>query len=140
VTILTARRPVLMAALALMCVVGVAGQDARSASGESVERGRETFRQYCAACHGNGGRGDATGARALNPPPADLTTLSRRHGAFPAALVEATLKGTDQTKAHSSGMMVWKALFLADANGDEAVANARVGDVIAFIGSIQRKR
>ena len=59
--------------------------------------------------------------------------------AFPTERVEATLKGTDQTKLHTPGMMVWKALFLADANGNETTANARMKDVIAFIGSLQAK-
>jgi len=49
------------------------------------------------------------------------------------------LKGTDQTKAHTPGMTAWKALFLADANGNEATADAHVKEVIAFIASLQAK-
>jgi hypothetical protein len=36
-------------------------------------------------------------------------------------------------------MTAWKALFLADANGNETTADARVKDVIAFIASLQAK-
>ena len=75
----------------------------------------------------------------MTPRPTDLTTLSKRYGVFPAERVEATLKGTDQAKAHTPGMMAWKALFLADANGNETTANARMKDVIAFIASLQVK-
>jgi high-affinity iron transporter len=39
----------------------------------SLKRGAEVFRRDCAGCHGELGRGDGVGARALNPPPADLT-------------------------------------------------------------------
>jgi hypothetical protein len=46
------------------------------------------------------------------------------------------LKRADETKAHAPGMMAWRALFLADANGNEAATNARVKD---FIASLQRK-
>ena len=75
----------------------------------------------------------------MKPRPTDLTTLTKRYGAFPTERVETTLKGTNQMTAHTPGMMVWKALFLADANGNEATANVRVNDVIAFITSLQRK-
>jgi hypothetical protein len=75
----------------------------------------------------------------MKPQPANLTTLTKRYGVFPSDRVEPTLKGTDRTKAHSPGMMVWTALFLADANGDEVAANGRVPDVMAFIASLQSK-
>lgn len=32
------------------------------------------FKQYCAPCHGDGGKGDGMAAAAFNPRPADLTT------------------------------------------------------------------
>ena len=105
----------------------------------AIERGRAVYEQNCATCHGKRGKGDAPGASTMKPPPTDLTMLTRRHGAFPAERVEATLKGTDQTKAHTPGMTVWKALFLADANGNETTADAHVKDVIAFIASLQAK-
>ena len=105
----------------------------------AIERGRAVYEQNCATCHGKRGKGDAPGASTMKPPPTDLTMLTRRHGAFPAERVEATLKGTDQTKAHTPGMMAWKALFLADANGNETTADAHVKDVIAFIASLQAK-
>lgn len=58
----------------------------------------------------------------------------------PAALVEAILKGTDPVAAHGSpGMMIWGAFFLADANGNQATADARIQDVVTFIESIQVK-
>jgi mono/diheme cytochrome c family protein len=105
----------------------------------AIERGRAVYEQNCATCHGKRGKGDAPGASTMKPPPTDLTMLTRRNGAFPAERVEATLKGTDQTKAHTPGMTAWKALFLADANGNETTADAHVKDVIAFIASLQAK-
>ena len=35
--------------------------------------GEEAFRQFCVACHGEGGRGDGPAAAGLKPPPADFT-------------------------------------------------------------------
>ncbi|MGE5758971.1 MAG: FTR1 family protein [Gemmatimonadota bacterium] len=59
----------------------LAGRLARSAGGAlfpmpitppSLARGAELYRQHCASCHGDAGRGDGPGARGLSPPPADL--------------------------------------------------------------------
>jgi mono/diheme cytochrome c family protein len=117
----------------------VAGQEATPQSRGVIERGHALFEQNCSTCHGKRGKGDARGAATMNPRPTDLTTLSKRYGAFPAERIAATLKGTDQTKAHSPTMMAWKALFLADANGNEATADVRVKEVVAFIASLQVK-
>jgi high-affinity iron transporter len=38
----------------------------------SLARGAEVYKQQCASCHGDGGRGDGPGARGLTPPPANL--------------------------------------------------------------------
>ena len=140
-SILVAGRRVLMFVIVTIgCAAAlVAGQGATAPSRGAIERGHAVFEQNCATCHGKRGRGDAPGASTMKPPPTNLTTLTTRYGAFPAERVEATLKGTDQTKAHTPGMMAWKALFLADANGNETTADARVKDVIAFIASIQAK-
>ncbi len=53
-------------ALALFLMTMAFGQDA--------EKGKATFGQYCATCHGAAGKGDGPGAAALNPKPKDLTT------------------------------------------------------------------
>jgi len=106
----------------------------------AVERGKETFQQSCAVCHGDRGNGKGPAAPALTPRPADLTMLARQKGAFPAAQVTAALKGTDPVVAHGNpGMMIWGAMFLAEANGDQAKADARISDVVKFIESIQVK-
>ena len=45
----------------------------------------------------------------------------------------------DEGRASTPTMMAWKALFLADVNGNETTADAHVKDVIAFIASLQAK-
>jgi mono/diheme cytochrome c family protein len=42
-------------------------------SAATLAAGRELFLQYCAACHGQGGKGDGPKARGLAARPADLT-------------------------------------------------------------------
>ena len=141
VSIFVEARRVLMLVLVVLCGV-TSVVDAQQPAGpgrEAIDRGRTTYRQYCASCHGNSGRGDAPGSAQMKPRPTNLTRLTRQYGTCPAERIEATLKGTDRTTSHSSAMMVWRAFFLADAKGDEAAANMRVKDVTAFIASIQSK-
>ena len=108
---------------------------------QAVMTGGATFREYCAVCHGERGRGNGPAAGALTPRPTDLTKLTRRAGTFPAAHITAVLKGADAVVAHGiPAMMVWGALFLADANGSQAAADARISDVVQFIASVQEHK
>ena len=126
---------------AACCLVSAAGlaQTPSKPLAPTAAQGKETFQQSCAICHGDRGRGNGPAASALTPRPADLSMMTKRNGTFPAAHIEAVLKGVDPTGAHTNVMMMWRALFLADANGDEAVASARVNSLVKFIESIQRK-
>jgi high-affinity iron transporter len=38
-----------------------------------LEAGHATYKQYCVACHGEGGKGDGPAAGVLKPPPRDHT-------------------------------------------------------------------
>jgi cytochrome c553 len=106
----------------------------------AVERGKATYRESCAPCHGESGRGNGPAADAMKNRPTNLTTLAKQKGSFRASDVEASIKGTSQVVAHGSpGMMVWGAFFLAEANGNQARADARIGDLLAFIESIQAR-
>jgi len=42
---------------------------------DSLDRGRQLYRQKCAVCHGEGGRGDGPVAKAMAPPPANFLDL-----------------------------------------------------------------
>ncbi|MBT3337625.1 MAG: cytochrome c [Anaerolineae bacterium] len=44
-----------------------------TADAESIARGQEVFRIYCAECHGDGGMGDGQTGELLNPSPAVLS-------------------------------------------------------------------
>ena len=119
---------------------GFAQPPVKPIASTAVERGQDTFRQSCAVCHGDRGNGKGQAAPSLEPRPTDLTTLTKRNGTFPADLVEATIKAADPIPAHRPpGMQAWHALFLADANGNQTEADARIRDLITFIDSIQVK-
>lgn len=56
--------------------------------------GAEDFADFCASCHGLGGKGDGDAAALLDRKPADLTGLSARNkGVFPATRVMAKIWG-----------------------------------------------
>lgn len=43
---------------------------------ELLARGKASYAAFCAACHGAAGAGDGPAAKALRPPPPDLTALT----------------------------------------------------------------
>jgi mono/diheme cytochrome c family protein len=103
-----------------------------------LQRGKASYQDRCAVCHGDHGKGDGPAADALRAKPTNLATLRKVNGSFPAARIEASIKGTDPVVAHGiPGMMVWGAFFLADANGDQAGADVRIRDVVTYIKSLQ---
>ena len=129
-----------VAACGLASAAGPAQTTSQPAAAAAIERGRATYREHCAVCHGDRGRGDGPAAASLTPRPTNLTTMTRVTGAFPGAHIAATIKGTDPVVAHGNpGMMIWGAIFLADANGSQARADERVNDLVRFIESIQVK-
>lgn len=87
--------------------------------------GRATFDQFCAPCHGAGGRGTGPISSLLTANPLDLTTLSRGHGGrFPLEYLEGIPRasGPDPTGAHRSEQMpVWGPVFLS-VDGSAALA------------------
>lgn len=105
--------------------------------------GSDLFTAYCASCHGPAGKGDGPAAGALKIPPADLTSLARRHsGAYPAGLVRDRLTGIagpGGSKAHgSTEMPVWGAIF-KELDASAAVARVRVDNLVKYLEAIQAK-
>jgi mono/diheme cytochrome c family protein len=132
--------PIVVAAFGALSLVSTATLAQTATPERAVDRGKAMFRESCAACHGANGKGDGPASDAMKRRPTNLTTLARQQGGFRASELEASIKGTSQVVAHGSpGMMVWGALFLADANGNQAKADARISDLVAFIESIQGK-
>jgi len=99
---------------AVPIVVAVAATAARG--GEFADGNRELFVKYCAACHGEDGKGAGAAASALRQPPPDLTRLSRDNGGeFPLGRVMRAIDGRTAIRAHGpSDMPVWGELFAKD--------------------------
>ncbi len=110
--------------------------------------GEQIFKQYCAVCHGPGGKGDGPAETALKVPPPDLTTLAQRHdGKFPDDYVSNILKNGVKASAHGSGEMpVWGPIFetmnrwnALCAGVDETPVPLRITNLINYLKSIQKK-
>jgi mono/diheme cytochrome c family protein len=103
--------------------------------------GKQTYKQYCASCHGLDGRGDGPAAFVLKTAPADLTTLAKRHGGkFPYEYVSDVLKfGTRIVSHGSSDMPIWGPIFGSLDNYDEFAVRKRIKDLSDYLASLQQK-
>jgi mono/diheme cytochrome c family protein len=110
--------------------------------------GAHMFKEYCAVCHGPGGKGDGPVATALKLPPPDLTTLAQRHdGNFPDDYVSNVLKNGVEKPAHGSGEMpVWGPIFetmnrwrTLCPGMDETPVTLRITNLTNYLKSIQKK-
>jgi len=101
----------------------------------------ETFKSYCAACHGKDAKGAGPATVDLKSTPPDLTTLAKRHdGKFPADYVSNVLRNGVKAPAHgSSDMPVWGPLFAAVDGHDEALVNMRISNLVHYLESLQAK-
>ncbi len=102
--------------------------------------GAETFRTYCASCHGPDGKGDGPFAANLRFHPADLTLIARRHGgSFPADEVYRIVDGRRPVRGHGGpDMPVWGDVFRSPESGyDEATVKEKIRSVVDYVRSLQ---
>ncbi len=77
---------------------GAAAIIALPAQPPSLARGAQVFREQCAACHGDAGRGDGPKARRLQgPPPADLTDPAAMGDVTPVDIYRKVMLGVAGT-------------------------------------------
>jgi mono/diheme cytochrome c family protein len=56
--------------------------------------GQDMFKNYCAVCHGESGKGDGPAASAMKVSPVDLTTLAQKNGGkYPALHISSVVRG-----------------------------------------------
>ena len=137
------RKPLLVLVLAAaLGAMWAAAQQVNSNPVETtpIDRGRVLYEQHCASCHGKDGKGDGPVASTMSTSPTDLTLMRRRYGAFLDAQLESAIRGTAPVVAHGvPEMMVWGAIFRADARGNRALIDARIHELIAYVETMQDK-
>lgn len=96
------------ARLALLAAASACAAEA-SAADYAAMSGKDLYRRFCAACHGESGRGDGPVSKSLAVETPDLTLIARRHGGkFPRERIERIIDGRFIIGAHGSRTMpVW---------------------------------
>ena len=107
--------------------------------------GAQAYLDYCAICHGTGGRGDGEVAARLAVAPPDLTRIAARNGGvFPLRAVADTVYGYGGK--HETDLMPEFSPLLdgpdvavpkADGSGDE-IMPFRLAEVVTYLESLQR--
>jgi len=102
-------------------------------------QGVDTFKAYCAVCHGTEAKGNGPAAKALSKTPADLTTITKRHGGtFSQNDVENLILGTNEPLAHGTrDMPIWGPIFEAVNSTDPSLAKLRLSNLVSYLKSIQ---
>jgi mono/diheme cytochrome c family protein len=119
---------------------GKAKPERESSTMTAVVAGQETFRSYCASCHGVDGKGNGPAAPSLKKPPTDLTLLSKKNGGkFPRTIVSSVIRGDDFITDHGTrDMPIWGSAFRT-VNRDEMMVELKIQNLTTYIESIQQK-
>ena len=129
----------------LLFVICVAGTKAWPAADDTlpsnyVPSGKVMYKEYCAVCHGVDAKGQGPFASMLKVPPADLTTLAKRHGGkFPYDYAPGVLLfGPSPSILHGSAdMPAWGPIFqYFDKNNERAVQH-RIKNLCNYLASLQ---
>lgn len=130
------------AAAASLVAAGAAGQQTTETfmSGSS---GADTYKAYCASCHGARAQGDGPLADDLRHAPPDLTTFAKRaeDGKFDAAKMHRIIDGRDPVKGHGGpDMPVWGDALKRSSEGfSEEAVRERIAALVSYLKSLQRK-
>jgi mono/diheme cytochrome c family protein len=90
-----------------------------------IEQGKRTYRENCAPCHGEAGKGDGVGARSLPVRPADHTNPAVMNSRSDAFLRDVIAKG-GKAMGLSSFMPAWQGIF----------KDKEIEDLVAYIRSL----
>jgi len=102
--------------------------------------GGETFRTYCATCHGTSARGDGPLASSMRRKPANLTEIAKRNGdVFPSELVFKIIDGRQPVRGHGGpDMPAWGDAFTRSREaGAEERVKAVIQSLVDYLESIQ---
>lgn len=85
------------------------------ATAQNADVGKGLYDQYCASCHGEGGKGDGPMAEFLTLKPSDLTGLAAKNdGKFPMLDVIHIIDGRTGVRQHGGPMPVFGHVFMAE--------------------------
>ncbi len=125
----------------------IGGTVASAAMAQDAGAGRGLYDRFCAACHGDSGRGDGVMTGVLTLAPSDLTRLAARaQGAFPLMAVVRRIDGRDPILAHGGEMPLFGPwldgegadVALSGPGGQPVMVSRPIADLVAYLRQIQR--
>jgi nucleotide-binding universal stress UspA family protein/mono/diheme cytochrome c family protein len=102
--------------------------------------GAETFRTYCATCHGLSATGDGPLAASMRRKPANLTEIAKRNnGVFPSEMVFKVIDGRQPVRGHGGpDMPAWGDAFTRSREaGDEERVKSVIQALVDYLDAIQ---
>lgn len=106
--------------------------------------GEDLYRQLCAGCHGEDGKGVGRTSNYCAVPPSNLTILTQRnHGIFPEKEVMQILRyGTEQPPQtqNTTYMPVWKPLLATIRGESPELTEQRIRSLTAYLKGMQTNR
>jgi mono/diheme cytochrome c family protein len=141
---------VLRVAVAIACATSACAAAQTVAAPTPVEMGRLEFESNCATCHGMTALGDGPMRPFLVRPPADLTTLARRHGGqFPKSAIADLIDGRGMAGPGPHGtrdMPVWGRVYREQSEHQtrgtpfpsEWSVRGRILALVAYLETLQR--
>jgi hypothetical protein len=117
---------------------------ALAAAAEDHAIGEELYMRYCAACHGDEGRGGGDMEHFLNIHMPNLRTMAERNdGVFPMLETIHVIDGRTGLRAHGGPMPLWGGVFMTQEAermglyGSAIEARGRVLSLALYLESIQ---
>jgi mono/diheme cytochrome c family protein len=127
-------------ALAMFATAPCIAQTIRSVppNPTSPTSGKDMFKEYCAVCHGQDGKGGGPAASVLKVMPTDLTQLSVHNGGkFPDSRAAGYIQGDDKLVAHGSrDMPMWGDVFKS-MSSNSLITTMRVANLCDYVKSLQ---
>ncbi len=131
-----------LALAAALAAVPASGTDQGEESPTYGVAGRNTYRTYCATCHGEKGKGDGPLAENLRFHPPDLAEMAKRNGGeFPRKKVVKIVDGREPLDGHGGpDMPVWGDAFKnAETGFDDDKVRLKIRSVVDYVAKLQEK-
>jgi len=129
----------IVAAFAIAIASSCNSKPPKNSRAVQAQKGRLHFQKHCAICHGEDGTGLVIDTFDIQP--ADLTMIrgNRKDQEFPILEIANIIDGRKMSKAHGKrDMPYWGEVFATDENMSEGQIKGKLGELIAYLMSIQR--
>lgn len=112
---------------------------------EVLQGGRYLYEKFCISCHGADAKGNGPIAPSLSSKPADLTTLTERHGGtFPFWQAYRVIDGREPMAAHGSRDMPVYGIWFRIPDDEVSIESewadqvrGRIWQLLSYLESIQ---